>query len=161
VPAILLRFLPHLIALGLVVGAVAYVHQRAYNRGQADIQAEWDADKALQLEDYNKRLKDSKDAAEGFQNELKDLRDYVSTVPPRVVRLCPVPRNSPDTSGRPGTDEAPAGAGELQEAPERNLEPGPDIGPDLEKLADDADEIVAQARGLQNERKALTSRPQN
>jgi hypothetical protein len=147
--------------VGAVVLALSLAAYKVYDAGRDSVQAEWDADKALQLEDYNKRLKDSKDAAEGFQNELKDLRDYVSTVPPRVVRLCPVPRNSPDTSGRPGTDEAPAGAGELQEAPERNLEPGPDIGPDLEKLADDADEIVAQCRGLQNERKALTSRPQN
>jgi hypothetical protein len=54
VPAILLRFLPHLIALGLVVAAVAYVHQRAFNAGEAKIQARWDADKAIQKLAYDK-----------------------------------------------------------------------------------------------------------
>jgi hypothetical protein len=70
VPAILLRFLPHLIALGLVVGAVAYVHQRAYDRGQAEVQAEWDADKALQAQAVENQLKENA----SLKNETDLLR---------------------------------------------------------------------------------------
>ncbi len=43
IPFILPRLAPYGIAVVLLVGLGAYIHQRAYNRGQADIQQKWDA----------------------------------------------------------------------------------------------------------------------
>jgi hypothetical protein len=42
-PLILLRYWPHIAAVVIVMGGTFYIHQRAYNRGQADIQQKWDA----------------------------------------------------------------------------------------------------------------------
>jgi hypothetical protein len=69
----LLRFAPYGIAVLLIVGGVAYVHQRAYNRGQASVQVKWDADKALQARAVEKQLTENA----RLQNEADLLRYLV------------------------------------------------------------------------------------
>ena len=71
IPAIFLRYAPHLIALAVLVGGVFYVHQRAYNAGQSEIQAKWDAQKAIQELAYQEREK----AVAKLENE-RDLLKY-------------------------------------------------------------------------------------
>lgn len=89
------------------------------------------------------------EASAGFQAELAALHQRRTGLPASPVRLC---RPTPATSVRvpaPGTGSdgpatpagvVPRGVGE---------DPGPDIGPALRALADRADEVSAQGRGLQ------------
>jgi hypothetical protein len=113
--------LPHLIALGLVVGAVAYVHQRAYNRGQAEVQAKWDADKALQAQAVenqlkeNARLKNETDllrwkVERELQPKLAASRDLAADL---TKRLRDHARDSrvPEDSLTPGLSDGTSGRG--------------------------------------------------
>lgn len=85
-------------------------------------------------------------ASQGYQDELQSLRTVRDAAPSRPVRVCQQPRlpaagaNS-TAPGRP--DGSPAGSGSLPQ------ESGPDIGPDLYRDADQADEVSARLRALQ------------
>jgi anti-sigma-K factor RskA len=90
---------------------------------------------------------------EGLTNENETLRAVRAATPVRSVRLCSSPAAArsvaPATTPAPSGNEAPAGAGELQEAAGRDLVAGPDIGPSLYALMDEADEVVKSCRALQ------------
>ena len=91
-------------------------------------------------------------ASKGYQDELKALRITALAQPARVVRLCRPARVAAGPSGagtESGSDGAAAGAGVVSETSGQGVEQGPDIGPDLYALADEADRIVAQCRALQ------------
>jgi hypothetical protein len=91
-------------------------------------------------------------ASKGYQDELKALRITALAQPARVVRLCRPAGGSAGSAGtasQSGPDGAATGAGELSEATGSGVEQGPDIGPELYAIADDADRIVAQCRALQ------------
>lgn len=86
-------------------------------------------------------------ASKGFQDELATLRSARAAAPARSVRLCVVPATAASAgprTGEPGSDGATTGAGQLPPVA------GPDIGADLYAIADRADDLVAQCRGLQN-----------
>lgn len=86
----------------------------------------------------------------GYEAELASLRDRK----PRVVRLCPE-AGAGGVRG-PGSTAAPDGAG-----PAAGFVSGPaggDIGPELYRLARDADEVTARLRALQGWNEALSSR---
>jgi hypothetical protein len=90
-------------------------------------------------------------AVESYEAEIAALRAR----PARVVRLCPAASSGDVRGAGPaaGTDGAGPAAGEL---------PGPaggDIGPDLYRLARDADEVAARLRALQRWNQALSTQP--
>lgn len=101
-----------------------------------------------------RRLKTEADAAsKGYQDELENLRAARAAAPVRVVRLCvnpTVPADSGGAAAQPGPDGATAPGGELSEGTGSNTGQGPDIGTDLAALADRADQLSAQIRGLQD-----------
>jgi len=87
----------------------------------------------------------------GYEAELAAVRAR----PARVVRLCPETRAG-DVRG-PGPAAGPDGT-----SPAAGLVSGPagnDIGPDLYRLARDADEVAARLRGLQQWNQALSTQP--
>ncbi len=90
-------------------------------------------------------------ASKGYQDELTALRITALAQPARVVRLCrPAgPSRPADRPADAGSDGAAAAAGVVPETAGSGVEQGPDIGPDLYALADEADRIVAQCRALQ------------
>lgn len=87
----------------------------------------------------------------GLSDENETLRGVRAATPVRSVRLCASQGTARegDLAAPGGSDAGPAGAGELPQAPGRDPEPGPEIGPDLYALMDEADEIVRRARGGQ------------
>lgn len=90
-------------------------------------------------------------ASKGYQDELTALRITALAQPARVVRLCrPAgPARPADRPADAGPDGAAAATGVVPKATGSGVEQGPDIGPDLYALADEADRIVAQCRALQ------------
>ncbi len=87
----------------------------------------------------------------GLSDENETLRGIRAATPVRSVRLC-LPARSPnqaDPAAPGGSDAGPAGAGSLPEGAGRDPEPGPEIGPDMYALMDEADEVVRRARGGQ------------
>lgn len=159
IPAILAPFLPRIgigaLVLAVLVGGGWFYGHTRFNAGEAKVQAKWDRENAEALRDYEQRIRAANEAEKGFQNELKDLRDYVSTRPARVVRVCKVPDHPASPAPARGDGEGTAPAGILPQA----LGPvaGPDIGPDLYGDADRCDELSAQVRGLLAREKALES----
>ena len=101
-----------------------------------------------------RRLKTEADAASrGYQDELEKLRAARAAAPVRTVRLCinpAVPAHGEGAAAQPGSDGAAAPGGEFSEGTGSNTGQGPDIGPDLAALADRADQLSAQVRGLQD-----------
>ena len=87
----------------------------------------------------------------GYEAELAGLRAR----PARVVRLCAEARPG-DVRGA-GPAAGPDGAG-----PAAGVIPGPagaDLGPELYRLARDADEVAARLRALQGWNQALSTQP--
>lgn len=87
----------------------------------------------------------------GYEAELASLRDRK----PRIVRLCPEARAG-GVRG-PGSTAGPDGTG-----PAAGIVSGPagaDLGPDLYRLARDADEVAARLRALQQWNQALSTQP--
>lgn len=96
-------------------------------------------------------------ASQGFQDELARLRNSRAIQPTAPVRLC---RTAPAAgvplpTTQPGPDGAAATGGVVPEAAGGDPGAGPDIGPELRALADRADEVSAQARGLQHQASGL------
>lgn len=96
-------------------------------------------------------------ASAGYQFELTVLRERAASAPNFPVRLCraaPAARvQIPATE--PGLDGGIAAAGVVPRGDGEDSGSGPDIGPALRALADRADQVTAQARGLQNEADGL------
>lgn len=69
---LLVRPLPYIAAVAIIAGGLFYVHQRAYNRGQAEIQAKWDKERAIQKLAYEKQ--EQKVAALEDQRDLLNYR---------------------------------------------------------------------------------------
>jgi len=86
----------------------------------------------------------AREASDAYQKRLAANRGARGATPVRSVRLCLGPERVPATAG--GHDAA--GSDGLPEAPGRDLEAGPDIGPDLYALADEADECAIQRDAL-------------
>jgi len=88
---------------------------------------------------------------EGLSDENEILRRQRESVPVRSVRICPAarPAGQADSAAPSGGDAAAAGAGLLQEEGRWDPEPGPDIGPDVYALFDEADELLRRYRGAQ------------
>jgi hypothetical protein len=90
---------------------------------------------------------------EGLINERNLLQEQRAAVPVRTVRLCRPAQEAAavasDPAGAGGNDAAAAGPGPLQEEGRWDPEPGPDIGPALYALFDEADDMLAKYRALQ------------
>lgn len=89
--------------------------------------------------------------ADKYRVELAELKRVRAALPARVVRLCiesaaGVPAGSGGAAAPGGDDGSTAGAGLLPQTPRA----GPDIGPDLYALIDQADEFVPAFRALQD-----------
>lgn len=114
---------------------------------------EQERDQAIaDLNQYRSDLREAQEASNGYQSELSHLRIAAARAGSPVVRVCKQPRvpehrevpaagpgpvaAAPATGDVPPRDELPGGAGR-------------DIGPGLFGLADRADELSAQVRGLQ------------
>lgn len=104
-------------------------------------------------------------ASEGYQDELRKLREARDAAPPgQPVRLCrttAAPRVS-IPAAQPGSTPAGSPTGMVSAGVGEDTQPGPDIGPDLRTLAFRADELSAQLRGCldHDERQAtLLTRP--
>ena len=91
--------------------------------------------------------------SKGYLDELEKLRTARQSVPARAVRLCSSPAqarsDTPAPAATAGVDVSPAASGELPAAAGSDHPAGPDIGPDLYALADEADSVVASCRSLQ------------
>ncbi len=96
----------------------------------------------------------SEQAVRGYEDEIRTLRDRPVAV--RTVRLCrPAdPGDVRDAAATGPADGAGPAAGVVSGAA------GPDIGPDLYRLARDADEVAARLRALQAWSAALSRPPE-
>lgn len=103
---------------------------------------------------------EAQEASNGYQSELQALRVTASRARVPIARLCPRPaaadRRSISSAGT-GSDAAPAAAGGVPT--EDEVRRGRDIGPELFELADRADELSAQVRGLQAYARACSAAP--
>ena len=90
---------------------------------------------------------------EGLANENETLRQQRAAVPVRAVRLCRAAGEGTAGKANPaGTgrgDEAAAGSGALSPETGQGLAAGPDIGPQLYAIADEADDLLRRYRGAQ------------
>lgn len=119
----------------LVLGWRVAEWRQGYVSAKARIEAV-ERESNARLEDIQGQLKASQEASQGYHDELEKLR---SAPPAPVVRLCPKPRLPAVPKTTPGTDETRPETGELSR----------DIGPDLVREAQRADELAAQLRALQ------------
>ncbi len=155
-PLIYIRLAVAAVVIGLVLWLGIVVNGwRKDSLALEDAQAERDqaiADLLLRTEQF----RDVQEASNVYQRELADLR--IAAVRERipVVRLCrAVPKAAAVAPAERGPDEASPGAGPLPQAGEANR----DIGPELFDLLDEADEVAAQLRALQNYIKATHEDP--
>lgn len=139
-----------LIGYGIAVAALLALGWRVnqwregfHARAAAEARSEQIAkDAATTLATVTAQLRASYEASEGYQNELSTLR--AARTPSRPVRVCRDVPAAPSNRPTPGgPDAATPGAGALPQ------EPGQDIGPDLYGQADEADELAARLRALQ------------
>jgi hypothetical protein len=74
---LLLKYWKPLALLLLIGGGLFYVHQRAYNRGQAEIQAQWDQDKAKRQLALERALVDKAKLEDAYDlSEWKRQHEY-------------------------------------------------------------------------------------
>jgi hypothetical protein len=95
--------------------------------------------------DLKSRLERSENARESLATEMDTLRRQRIDLPTVPVRLC----RYTIAAGNPvrGAQETePSRAGALPQAGPPTVTAGPDIGPGLDRLWDEADEIVAKCR---------------
>lgn len=108
-------------------------------------------DQAIEDRDfYITAWREAQEASRDYQTELADLRVATTRERLPVVRLCREPAKAehrPLPAAGPGLDDAGAAARDVP--PADALPPGRDLGPELFALADRADELSAQVRGLQ------------
>lgn len=98
-----------------------------------------------EVADLKSRLERSENARESLAQEMDTLRRQRIDLPTVPVRLCRYTLAA--SKPVPGAQETqPAGAGTLSQAGAPSYQPGPDIGPALDRLWDEADEIVAKCR---------------
>jgi hypothetical protein len=109
---------------------------------------ELERDQALaDLSQERLNVVEAQEASRGYQSELQDLRVAATRERIPVVRLCksaPQAREPLPAAGA-GPDAAAAPSGPLPQEDEVHR----DLGPELFELADRADELSAQVRGLQ------------
>lgn len=98
-----------------------------------------------EMEALKASQKAANEASEGYQRELKEIRNRPVTTGP--VRLCVKRPGVPTPSGGPGAT-VPA-SGVLPSADGGDHQEGPDIAADLLRLADEADEVAARGRATQ------------
>lgn len=113
----------------------------------------WHQD-SLKLESAQKELEQVKatyeaaqKASEGYQSELKEIRNRPVTTGP--VRLCVKPRVSATPSG-PSSTVSPAGVVSGPTGTDSEVREGPDIGPALQRLIERAEQVSAQGRATQS-----------
>lgn len=82
ISAILLKYWKPLALILLLAGGLFYVHQRAYNRGQADTRAEWEAANreaaskfAEALQDQQETLIKADDQTLTVRRDIKGIED--------------------------------------------------------------------------------------
>lgn len=104
-------------------------------------------DREATIAEERRQAKVITEASNGYQAELTRLRNQPPS-PVGPVRLCrPVGQaRVPLPAAGAGPDAAAGAGGGLPQADDR----GPDIGPALYGIADDADTCSAQVRGLQD-----------
>lgn len=146
------RLIAYGVAVAALIGAVMWAVHSLREQGRDEVRAELEprieaAEAALAHERADRKR--AEDASNAYQREIADLRIAPVDVP--VVRLCrhtitvPAAGNSARRS-----DATAAGPGSDAGAPPADPAPGPDIGPDLMRLALRCDEISAQLRALQS-----------
>jgi hypothetical protein len=112
------------------------------------------------LAHYKTDLRSAQEASNGYQTELATLRTVAARAPDSPVRLCPrarVPERREIPAAGTGSPAAAASTGDVPPQPELPRER--DIGPGLFDLADRADELSAQVRGLQEYARACSGAP--
>lgn len=100
--------------------------------------------RARDLEQYTRNQEKTQEHGRDYDNKIDQQHAERADTPTRVVRLCE-PRLPTSISARnsPVADHAKGGA-ELPQAPRRDPEEGPDIGPELYSEADRADDIAIE-----------------
>lgn len=128
-----------------MLGYVAYLKHRADKVPDLEKTIAYEQASKLALQQaYDHERKISKKATDEHANTLAELEKARSATPTRSVRLCSsptgwVPAPSATASGVGAAD--PAGRAD---GARRDLEAGPDIGPELYALADKWDRRAAQ-----------------
>lgn len=149
------RLLAYLVSAAVVLGLLGWAgfsfhHLRTEAARVPGLIAERDqarADAVKLRSDYTTAQRVSRD----YQAELSGLRAAADAQPPRAVRLCidPAPRHSPIPAAERGLAGGATAAGVVSDAARPDRGQGPDIGPELYRLAEHCDRVSAQLRGLQ------------
>lgn len=146
---LLLKKLVPLIAGLVVVVGLFYAGWRAngwrVEAGQRD-DAIAERDAAVRAaEAFRQRTADEINRVNAISKGYRDEIDSLRNRPVPVVRVCnpPVPATKGESPTGPGAGEAAPGTGALPP------QAGPDIGPGLAELADEADQMLARLRALQ------------
>lgn len=154
-----LRLYAAIAALVVIISGVVWaggtvLHWRSQARQVPALTRERDAARAetVAVRRAAERERVRADAAvRGYVDEVESNRRRQRPVA-GPIRLCvqPATSNVPAASGPAvDPDAAAAGAGQLPGPAGGDHPAGPDIGPDLRQLADDADAVTAQCRALQ------------
>lgn len=145
-PVLLLRFLPHLVAVAVLIAGVALAVHKIREGVRDELEPKIDR---LEIELRAERADRARAeaASSAYQAEL----DSVDRVPrdTRPVRLCRTPAVPRAPQAPEGADGAATAAGGRTETLGEDSGEGPDIGPDLTDLARSCDREAAKLRALQ------------
>lgn len=99
--------------------------------------------RARDLEQYTRNQEKTQEHGRDYDNKIDQQHADRADTPARVVRLCGEPKLPTTARNATIADHAKGGA-ELPQAPRRDPEEGPDIGPELYGEADRADDIAIE-----------------
>jgi hypothetical protein len=120
----------------LAITATAYIQTKRLHSAKVELAT---ATATIKAERDN--LRKANESSERYAISLENLKAARSATPVRTVRLC-APTSVPKAGTATGTDAA------SQEGVSQV--PGPDLGPSLYQLADEADELRVRLEALQN-----------
>lgn len=121
-----------------ITGVLAHDHYVSHRARDLAAQVR---EKDLQLEAAHTEAREQKESSDAYHRAINAQRLGRAEHPVRVVRICPAAGGMPAAASgtaAPRTDELPRAPGRDPE--EGGSAGGPDVGPDLYGLADDADE---------------------
>lgn len=145
-PVLLLRYLPHLIAVAVLIGGAALAVHKIREGVRNELEPKID-----RLETELRAERADRARAEAASDAYRTELDGIDRVPrdTRPVRLCRTPAVPRAPHTPEGTDGSAPAAGGDAEAPGADSGEGPDIGPDLRDLARSCDKEIAKLRALQ------------
>lgn len=138
-----------LIVSGLCAGVIHWKHNSdllKVERVQHRVELAAKDHEIAQLEENAAK---ARKASDDYQTQLDALRSAALDTPVRTVRLCHAAASTGAVSPPASAGRHPeTGSEGLPQAPGHDIEAGPDVGPALYQLADEADQCAAQRDAL-------------